>query len=527
MADDKFTIEADDFIVSEGEKGPSIRFSEQVKERLYRPWRTSIIIKLMGKSHTYNFVLARLQHRWGMIKGPWKLIDLENGFFTVRFVLEEDMKAILCGGPWVIAGQYLVMQRWKPGFDPLVEQVTRMTVWVRIIGLHVEWFRPEAMLRIGDLLGTTFKVDSNTVAQVRGKYARVCVEIDLTQPLQAFVQVEDNWYGLEYEGIHLVCFACGCYGHNKNVCPSVIKKPHTENVQNTTQLMDEGTPSASPLPVNKASSDAMPQDDPHESSGTLIGPWSLVQNRKGKKPFKANANLKAKMLAPKLKEPNVDRGASPAGSRFEALDNDKNKVDSHAAIGNVVVEEVSQIQTETNAGPAKPSKFKGQSKLKGKARQALGDISNDGVVDKPQIGIQNNISCASTTKVGPQSRFEPKRKLKGAAAGKSSGFQVRSIDFHEATLGDVVARLKSKLPNAGKSPPPILAGVEPPDPGPAEDKLEDIPGDKMDDDHGENSAPQITINLDAARLKKAMLDVKNGVVGAASTLVEVLNASSQ
>ncbi|PQP95604.1 uncharacterized protein Pyn_01264 [Prunus yedoensis var. nudiflora] len=51
-----------------------------------------------------------------------------------------------------------------------------------------------------------------------------------------------------------------------------------------------------------------------------------------------------------------------------------------------------------------------------------------------------------------------------------------------------------------------------------EDKMDDIPGDEMDDDHGDKSAPQITINLDAARLKKAMLDVKNGVVGAASTL---------
>ncbi|CAB4292892.1 unnamed protein product [Prunus armeniaca] len=105
---------------------------------------------------------------------------------------------------------------------------------------------------------------------------------------------------------------------------------------------------------------------------------------------------------------------------------------------------------------------------------------------------------------------------------------VRSIDFQEATLGDIVASLKSKLfPNSGKFIPPILPGVEPPDPGLVEDKMEDILGDEMDDDHGDNFVPHITINLDAARLKKAMLDVKNGAVGAASTLVEVLNSSSQ
>ncbi|CAL8132773.1 unnamed protein product [Prunus armeniaca] len=528
MEDDKITIEAEDFIVSKGEIGPSIKFSEHVKERLYRPWRTSIIIKLMGKSHTYNFVLARLQHRWGMIKGPWKLIDLENGFFIVRFVLEEDMKVILCGGPWVITRQYLVMQRWKPGFDPLVEQVTRMTVWIRIIGLHVEWFRPEAMLRIGDLLGTTFKVDSNTVPQVRGKYARVCVEIDLTQPLKAFVQVEDNWYGLEYEGIHLVCFTCGYYGHNKNVCPSVIKAPHTDNVHNIIQPMDEVVLSGSPLPVNEASSSIKLQMDPHEAKNTLIGPWSLVQNRKGRKPFKASVDSKAKKITPKKNEVQDERGAYPSGSRFEALDNSNNRVEAHVSIRNEVIEDVTQLQIEPKNGYTKPSKSKGQNKSKGKSHQALGDISNDGVVKNTHIGFENNNSCASTCKVSLVARSDSKRKLKGVASGKSTGFQVRSIDFQEATLGDVVASLKSKLsPNSGKFIPPILPEVEPHDPGPSEDKMDDIPADEMDDDHGDNYVPHITINLNAAILKKAMLDVKNGVFGAASTLVIELFQSTR
>ncbi|XP_034199438.1 uncharacterized protein LOC117614659 [Prunus dulcis] len=369
------------------------------------------------------------------------------------------MKAILCGGPWVIAGQYLVMQRWKPGFDPQVEQVTRMTVWVR------------------------------------GKYARVCVGIDLTQPLEAFVQGEDNWYGLEYEGIHLVCFACGCYGPNKNVCPSVIKAPHTDNVHNIIQPMDEVVLSGSPLPVNEASSSIKPQIDPHEAKNTLIGPWSLVQSRKGKKPFKASVDSKAKKTAPKKNEVQDERVLTLLGQ---------------------VIEEVTQMQTQPKNGSTKPSKSKGQNKSKGISRQALADTSNNGVVKNTQIGFENNISYPSTTKVGFNARSNSKRKLKGVVFGKSIGFQVRRIDFQDATLGDVVASLKSKLsPNSGKFIPPILPGVEPPDPGPSEDKMDDIPGDEMDDDHGDNSAPHITINLDAARLKKAMLNVKNGVVGAA------------
>ncbi|CAB4319978.1 unnamed protein product [Prunus armeniaca] len=48
MEEDKLTIEDDDFEVSEGTRGPCIRFCTKVKERLYRPWWNAIIIKLMG-----------------------------------------------------------------------------------------------------------------------------------------------------------------------------------------------------------------------------------------------------------------------------------------------------------------------------------------------------------------------------------------------------------------------------------------------------------------------------------------------
>ncbi|KAH0992309.1 hypothetical protein GBA52_003792 [Prunus armeniaca] len=259
--------------------------------------------------------------------------------------------------------------------------------------------------------------------------------------------------------------------------------------------------SGSPLTINEASSSIKPQIDPYEAKNTLIRPWSLVQNRKGKKPFKASVDSKAKKIAPKKNEVQDERGAYPSGSRFEALENSNNRVEAHVSIGNEVIEEVTQMQTEPKNGSTKPSKSKGQNKSKGKSRQALGDISNDGVVKNTQIGFENNISSASTTKVGFDARSDSKRKLKGVASEKSIGFQVRSINFQEATLADVVASLKSKLSlNSGKFIPPILPGVEPPDPGPSEDKMDDIPGDEMDDDHGDNSAPYI--HLDVARLKK-------------------------
>lgn len=62
-------------------------------------------------------------------------------------------------------------------------------------------------------MGKTLSIDSNTIDQVRGSYARVCVELDLSKPLEAFVAVGEYDYLIEYEHVHLICFSCGRVGH--------------------------------------------------------------------------------------------------------------------------------------------------------------------------------------------------------------------------------------------------------------------------------------------------------------------------
>lgn len=160
--------------------------------------------------------------------------------------------------------------------------ITRMAVWVRITGLHVEWFNPEAIKRIGDLIGVTYRIDTHTVAQARGKYGRICIELDLTKPLIANVQVENNWYAIKYEGLHLVCFGCGLYGHNRNQCPSEIR------VHNDTHKTMEGESTSDKEPFGVGT-------DIGTSSGTKdtyaatsadsnhFGPWSLVKPFRKKK----------------------------------------------------------------------------------------------------------------------------------------------------------------------------------------------------------------------------------------------------
>ncbi|KAF7811664.1 putative ribonuclease H protein At1g65750 family [Senna tora] len=53
----------------------------------------------------------------------------------------------------------------------------------------------------------------------RGRFARICVEVDLSKHLLAKFTLRKKTRRIEYEGLHMICFSCGVYGHRKENCP--------------------------------------------------------------------------------------------------------------------------------------------------------------------------------------------------------------------------------------------------------------------------------------------------------------------
>ena len=62
------------------------------------------------------------------------------------------------------------------------------------------------------------KIDQNMSIHSRGKFARLCVEIDLRKKLVPAITTLGREFKAEYEGLHLICFKCGRYGHRMEVC---------------------------------------------------------------------------------------------------------------------------------------------------------------------------------------------------------------------------------------------------------------------------------------------------------------------
>lgn len=85
---------------------------------------------------------------------------------------------------------------------------------------------------MGNTVGRTIRIDDTTLEATHGKYARVCVQINLAKPLLPAITVLGCQQRIEYEGLHRICFQCVRYGHRSDNCPTLTPLPEIDQCVN-------------------------------------------------------------------------------------------------------------------------------------------------------------------------------------------------------------------------------------------------------------------------------------------------------
>ncbi|CAN1149236.1 hypothetical protein LINPERHAP2_LOCUS16910 [Linum perenne] len=93
--------------------------------------------------------------------------------------------------------------------------MNKILTWVRLTILPIHFFNHTTINRIGNQMGRIIRMDLSTSEGARGRYARVCVEIDLSKPPLSF-----SFY-VEYESLENVSHSCGVYSHKIDACLSL------------------------------------------------------------------------------------------------------------------------------------------------------------------------------------------------------------------------------------------------------------------------------------------------------------------
>ncbi|KAL8129388.1 hypothetical protein V2J09_018543 [Rumex salicifolius] len=181
-----------------------------------------LVIKALGTMIPYTVMDRKLRDLWKP-SGKMRLVDLPNGYYLVKFEREEDYWRILTGEPWAMFGNYVTIKPWSPNFDPLTDVIATTPGWVRFMNLPVILYEEQVLLHPASAISSPIKVDKKTLFTDRGRFARVCVELDLSRPLNGAIIINGSRFLVEYEGLYAICFHCGRFGHFQPHCPRSLE----------------------------------------------------------------------------------------------------------------------------------------------------------------------------------------------------------------------------------------------------------------------------------------------------------------
>ncbi|KAL1559138.1 hypothetical protein AAHA92_09514 [Salvia divinorum] len=255
--DDPFVIGDDDVTREFDDIEPKIVFKERIMTLVEKSMESTVVVKLLGRSISYNALQNRLWAIWKP-RGQFFMMDLDNDYYQIRFNNLDDYQNALSGGPWIVYGHNLTIQPWSVNFNPLQSHPTSIVAWIRIRSVPGALYKAPLVVAIGEMIGKVVKIDDNTSVATRGHFARLAVTVDLSKSLKSRICVNCKPYDIEYEYLPLICYGCGRYGHLKTDYPDLREK-EKEKTDKDSHIEEVVT--AIPEPREK------------------FGPWMVVQKK--------------------------------------------------------------------------------------------------------------------------------------------------------------------------------------------------------------------------------------------------------
>ena len=219
-------------------------------------------------------------------------MDLGKEFFLIRFSIKEDYEAVLRNGPWFIGENFLSIRPWEPNFKPPGVNISSVAIWVRLNELPIEYYHEEALQIIGNAVGKVLRIDTHTASETRGRFARLCIQVDVGKPLTTALLIGGKEQLVCYEGIQRLCFSCGRISHQRENCPYVVrevtpqareaegKKDVWANQGDVGREFDIPGSSSGTSKDSGVHKDMVGEDTLVENAKDMYGPWIMVSRRR-------------------------------------------------------------------------------------------------------------------------------------------------------------------------------------------------------------------------------------------------------
>ncbi|XP_031112108.1 uncharacterized protein LOC116016084 [Ipomoea triloba] len=218
---------------------PAVTFFDEDIQDFSKRYKFALVGKfLKGRPSMSTLKKAFDQIGFG---GTFSLSLLDNRHVLFNFDKEEDYQRCWLRKAWSIQGFMMRMLKWTPDFRPDAESPV-VPVWIAFEGLPAHLHDKRALYSIANLIGPPLKVDASTLSHNRLSVARICIELNVLEPIPKQLWITNGSLGgfsqpVTYEYIPPYCVNCHQFGHPSTECRS-RPRPSTqvEKTQVTAEL---------------------------------------------------------------------------------------------------------------------------------------------------------------------------------------------------------------------------------------------------------------------------------------------------
>ncbi|GJV05871.1 retrotransposon protein, putative, ty1-copia subclass [Tanacetum coccineum] len=245
----------------------------------------------LGKRVAYLVVANYVRNTWGKYGLVRSMFSSSTELFSFQFSSMVGLDAKLENGPWFIQNNLLILKKWHPDENLLKEDVSTITVWVKLHDVPITAFSEDGLNAIATKLG-------------RSSYARAMIE------LQADLELKDNIVmampkiareghytcniRVKYEWKPPRCASCKIFGHIHEECLKNTDVGETKTIKKPSQT----------------------------SQGVLVGQKVRFKHHKEYRPVPKKPNASSNDNKKKGMEPTIEVSNSNPFEVLNSVDND-------------------------------------------------------------------------------------------------------------------------------------------------------------------------------------------------------------
>lgn len=95
--------------------------------------KTCLVGKILCVPLDIRTIVSKMKSDWKFIKGDVEYLEMENHWILMRFANPNDLFLVWYERTSHVQGDLFVIQSCNPGFDPFLEEIKWVHIWVCIL----------------------------------------------------------------------------------------------------------------------------------------------------------------------------------------------------------------------------------------------------------------------------------------------------------------------------------------------------------------------------------------------------------